>query len=206
MSTSGLEMTDVEHELKRALDGMDVDPDELAFLALTSKPESEVRDRLAYRLHQQLAGTELEVAREWRRTDLAVLNAHGTPVALVEAKALHSRFAVPRQRLERWRNWVEGDLRKASDLAHRATAREAEIYALLVVTHIKDEAPPDLSDAVKYQARMRKIVPWREAADNLRQFLPDLAGEPHQTELGEGEAFDLRAVITTWLFGPVSLP
>src|SRR3954447_11031963 len=61
--------------------------DELAFLALTSKIELPIRDRLAYSLYQRL--DECLVAREWKRVDLAVLSDDGkTPVMLLEAKAL----------------------------------------------------------------------------------------------------------------------
>ncbi|WP_431993677.1 hypothetical protein [Streptomyces albogriseolus] len=68
-------------------------PGELAYLALTSKPELTVRDRLAWTLQTRLAGAV--VAREWRNTagwiDLAVLDMAGhSPQALLELKAAYT--------------------------------------------------------------------------------------------------------------------
>jgi hypothetical protein len=45
----------------------------LPYLLLTSKSESIVRDLLAFRLHKQFQGKNYAVAREWIRTDIAVL-------------------------------------------------------------------------------------------------------------------------------------
>src|SRR5438105_184489 len=62
------------------------DPGELAYLALTSKVEHAVRDRLAWALSKRGHC----VAREWRRTDLAVLDEAGDPRAALEAKATYT--------------------------------------------------------------------------------------------------------------------
>ena len=69
-------------------------PDELAYLALTSKPELAVRDRLAYRLHEKLKQDGSLVAREYhignrQHADIAIL--HGkdsgwTTKVLIELK------------------------------------------------------------------------------------------------------------------------
>lgn len=60
-------------------------PGELAYLALTSKPEGAIRDRLAWALYS----SGHCAAREWReRCDLAVLNEAGDPLAVVEFKAI----------------------------------------------------------------------------------------------------------------------
>lgn len=45
----------------------------LPYLLSTSKSESIVRDILAFRLHKQFQGKNYAVAREWSRTDVAVL-------------------------------------------------------------------------------------------------------------------------------------
>jgi hypothetical protein len=192
---------DIKATLEGALDSIDVDPDKLAYFALTSKPESQVRDRLAYRLHQQLSETDLQVAREWRRTDLAVLEGDGKPVALVEVKACPSWDACKEPRLARYRGRVWADIHKASTCAKEAGAPEAEIYALLVVTHLRDAVPSELRHVVKYSGPLRAVTCWEDTNRSLRQFLPDAS--PHVTMLGEGKAFGLTTVVTTWLFGPV---
>jgi hypothetical protein len=65
---------EMKQELENALAAIEADPDELAYLALTSKPEFQIRDRLAYRLHHQLDEMNRRVAREWHRVDLALLD------------------------------------------------------------------------------------------------------------------------------------
>ncbi len=67
----------IEGNLIAAIQGLSkafrLEDGELAYLALTSKPELPVRDRLAFALHQTLRGPYL-VAREWARVDLAILS------------------------------------------------------------------------------------------------------------------------------------
>ena len=64
-------------------------PGELAYLALTSKIDRPLQDRLAWSLRTQLPA--LVVSREWRNTDIAVLSADGrSPMVLLEAKARYS--------------------------------------------------------------------------------------------------------------------
>lgn len=62
--------------------------DELAYLAATTKIELPFRDRLAYLSHRRFEPEGVLVAREWQRIDLAMLTADGTPVCLVELKAM----------------------------------------------------------------------------------------------------------------------
>jgi hypothetical protein len=63
-------------------------PGELAYLALTSKVERPLQDRLAWLLHTGLPG--LVVSREWRVTDTVILSAGAqSPLVLLEAKAMY---------------------------------------------------------------------------------------------------------------------
>src|SRR6185312_13831032 len=66
-------------------------PNELAYLAATSKIEGPIRDRIAFRLHVQLESSLL-VHREWRDrnnfwADIAVTDEQNRPKFLVELKA-----------------------------------------------------------------------------------------------------------------------
>jgi len=189
-------------ELVKAISSISPDADELAYLALTSKPEAQIRDRLAYRLHQQLADRDLLVAREWKRTDLAVLGPDGAPVALVEAKALLSADLLYDIRVENWRKKVRADIGKARGCAERFDAPKAEIYALVIATHVLTEVRSAQREFVKYGVRLATVTPWKEAKHRLRGFLPEGA-PPHEQSFGRGEAFDIGVEVTTWLFGPV---
>lgn len=71
--------------------GKDFRSNELAYLALTSKIEFPIRDRLAFRLCQRLLeSSDLAVAREWKKYDLAVVTDGSEARLLLEAKAMYS--------------------------------------------------------------------------------------------------------------------
>jgi hypothetical protein len=194
----------MKSELVEAISNIPVDTDELAYLALTSKPEAQIRDRLAYRLHLQLAGQELLVAREWKRTDLAVLQSDGAPLALIEAKALLSADLQYQGRVEKWRKRVLADINKARQTAERADAQDSEVYALVIVTHVLTPVTPEQRSVVKYGKRLIAVAPWEEAERrDLKQLLPE-GPAPHEHTLGRGEAFGIKVEVTTWLFGPMN--
>src|SRR4051794_26698962 len=78
-------------------------PDELAYMAVTSKPEDHFGDRLAWCLTLRLKPSCLFVGREWKLFDLAVLEPPGKPLLLGELKWMYSfdvLFA------EEGRNWA----------------------------------------------------------------------------------------------------
>ena len=189
-------------EIRRAISRLSPDPDELAYLALTSKPEAQVRDRLAYQLHQQLADRDLMVAREWKRTDLAILRSDGAPEALLEAKALLSPHATRDPHLRNWRERVRSDIRKARRTAERVDTADAEIFALVIVTHVCTPVRVDQRSAIKYGRRLTDVAKWDEVERNLGQLLPE-AEAPYVRKLGRGVAFGIEVEVWTWLFGPV---
>jgi hypothetical protein len=75
----------------------DFSQDELAFLALTSKAEGVLRDKIAYRIHthRELPKGHL-VCKEWKKIDLAVVNPASNPEIFFEFKA-HSSIDYPKQ-------------------------------------------------------------------------------------------------------------
>lgn len=194
--------TRMRDELVQAIASISPDPDELAYLALTSKPEAQIRDRLAYRLHRQLADRDVIVAREWKRTDLAILDRAEKPLALVEAKALLSADLLYDRRIEKWHARVRADIDKASECAKEAHAPDAEIYALVIATNVLTEVRVDQRWFVKYGVRLRQVTSWEDASHRLRGLLPR-AAPPREHSFGAGEAFGIRVEVTTWLFGPV---
>src|SRR5690348_7326338 len=70
---------------------------ELAYLALTSKIEHPIRDRMAFYLHSKFSGAGSIVAREWKRVDLAVIASDGKPSCLVELKACYTFDALEKE-------------------------------------------------------------------------------------------------------------
>jgi hypothetical protein len=194
----------LKNDLIAAISSIKADPNELAYFALTSKPEAQIRDRLAYRLHEILASRDLLVAREWRRTDLAVLKpgVPGVPVALVEAKALLSADLLYPKRVEAWRRRVRADIEKARECAIGANAPGAEVYALVITTHVSTEVAPAQGEFVKYGKRLAAVTPWAEAKEGIVALLPE-APPPFEQSFGRGQAFGIEVEVSSWLFGPV---
>lgn len=182
-------------------------PGELAYLALTSKVELPLRDRLAWSLSTQLP--DLVVAREWKYTDLAILDQTATAIALVEATALYSfDVATPdRANVRKYRDKVEADIAKAFALLH---GHQAAVFALVLVTHPMDALPLDLDGVIKYrtliQAALNRATPERIRAGaraTLASALDPL-GPATLGSLMAGTAFGVRVIIDYRIVGPVA--
>lgn len=173
---------------------------ELAYLALTSKVEHPIRDRVAWALHSTL--TTHFVAREWRRCDLAILETNGSPAALVEAKAMYSYDAVSDRKMAAYRGWMVSDIAKANKLA---SGSSAEVFVLLLVTHVV--GLPDAPDGVvKYRRHIERataphlLVRSRTA---IRECVADL-GVARNEKLCTGNALGVDVSLEYWLIGPAA--
>lgn len=180
----------------------DIGPDRLAFLTLTSKPELQIRDALAWQLHQEHVGI---VAREWRRTDLAILDTQGKPLVLLEAKVMATFDAVSESVRERFLGYLSSDHSKASRLANTGT----RIYLLLIVTHTADPIPEPLMRVVKYSSRINSSLQRHDPDDLLRDGIAVIGQELERfgtdvvtIPLGTGEAFGITCQLTAFLIGP----
>jgi hypothetical protein len=179
---------------------------ELAYTALTSKVELPLRDRLAWRLHKQLP--HLTIAREWKRTDLAILDKESTPLALLEAKALYTFDIATAERanVRKYTARVKNDLLKSLTLL---AGQPAATYALVLATHPLDP-PPILDGVIKYRSAIHAALNRSPADEILKgaqtvmnQSLEPLGPILHRV-LDAGTAFDTRVVISYWIVGPVA--
>jgi len=178
------------------------DPDELAYLTLTSKVEHVVRDKLAWRLQSRLP--EQRVAREWKRTDIAVLNIDNTPALLLEAKALYSLDG-GRQVAIRWYSAaIAADLAKA-----RALSGDTKVYAAVLATHPLSPIRRELRQVVKYGSQVNSAFTRLGSADAVRAefqktFLSifKALGQVKEGSLPQGHAFGVGVHIDWWLVGP----
>lgn len=174
-------------------------PNELAYLALTTKVEHPIRDRLAFRLHQDY-DPHFVVAREWHRIDLAVLDPDGTPAGLVELKAMYTFDAFGA--LKHYTHATTADEEKALRLAHHHTS----VYSLLLATHLDRMVPAKLARAVKYSAGInRAIVSRGDAAavhkEAISAISQGLTGRSvvSQGEINGGSAFGIGVSVLYWL-------
>jgi len=182
------------------------EPGELAYLALTSKPELAIRDRLAWILAKQ----GHRVAREWReRCDLAVLDQDGEPFAVLESKASYGHDTAwgwnPKCREIRDRLGASAAL----DAALRSDAEKVlrlsgtgDGYLLLTVMHRQDRVPQELLEFIA-EAR-RPVVEPAIAERNLVAYLASVGEVSPAVDLADGTVEGIRVSVRCWLCGPVS--
>ena len=195
----------VHRALSESLSGIggSFQPDELAFLAATSKVELPIRDRLAWTLQRTL-GEEFAVAREWRRADLAVLAGDGV-VAQLEAKALYSfNVLQPANR----KAYLD---RLVADAAKMAALASSDRYLLSMLVDVRGQIRPDLSShVVKYSSGIAAGIKAsgdtvRSAASDL--WLSELAGTfdspTERMQVNGGRVWDLDVSVDLFLTGPL---
>jgi hypothetical protein len=187
---------------------------ELAYLALTSKLERSIVDRLAYQLHLALPATPWVVGREVQiglrdRADIALLES-GLLRMAVEAKAMTSADCLRNDGKRReYPDRLQFDLDRYSG----NSADSTEVYSLLLAVHPCSAPPPVAGQVIKYHSLL--CTPYRRGLtaervrslveDNLRNFLSfdDLvASAAHDA----GTAFDTRVELLWWLWGPFCGP
>ena len=127
--------------------------DELALLALTSKIELPWRDRWAYSIHRQIKDA-YDVSREWRRTDLAILD-DNKPVALIELKAMYSFDAtLCDKEINGYCELIQKDEQKALALSNGSCS----VYTVLLAAHPHSSIPAKYDRVIKYRQGINKAM------------------------------------------------
>lgn len=175
---------------------------ELAYLAVTSKPEHHLRDRLAWLLHTSLP-PHYVVSREWRKRDLAVLEG-SEPRVLIEAKALYGFDALSPAGRAKYLGYLVADLDKMA-----GTADEAAPYLLSFVTHVEGDIAQHLRPhVVKYSSGIAAVglqhgtEAVTRARQEWRRSLATLGAEVTEVELSVGDVWGLGVTIDCFLAGP----
>ncbi len=175
--------------------------DELAYLALTSKVELPIRDRLAYALYRHFGnGDSVLVAREWKRVDLAIIVGQ-KPEFLLEAKAMYTFNIWDGYRTKFLIN-VRNDLNKLKD---KDSSDAAEKLILVLATDCDESPKKHLDEAVKYSGDLRKYDKLRKSEDEIRIAAREMFDEFEHFSSGKitgGRAFGIEASVYYWLFGP----
>ncbi|MBA0125529.1 hypothetical protein H0B56_08250 [Haloechinothrix sp. YIM 98757] len=184
------------------------EPGELAFLAVTSKAELPIRDRLAWCLAQDL-GEAFIVTREWRRADLAIL-AGSNVVAQVEAKALYSFDVLREAGRQKYLGYLRADAVKMQALAALATS---DRFLLSIVTDVRGEIRPELMrHVVKYTPGITKAASLY-GSDEVRSMAKErwpkgldqsFGVSTAVTHLDGGVVWGLDVGVDVFLIGPLS--
>ncbi|WP_139306530.1 hypothetical protein [Nocardioides exalbidus] len=175
--------------------------DELAYLALTGDAFRPVRDRIAWRLQQEL-GEEYVVARTWRRSDIAVLTG-ATPVLQVEARAMAALDLLDTvTRADHLAALTADGLRMA------AVAPESSAYLLALVTHVDGPVPGHLHDVVEQSDLIASATPGAEPVAATARKLWEaevgrLAWPCTRFAIGAGSRWGLAVELDAHLVGPL---
>lgn len=212
-------------EIKKTLDGLahEFHTDELAYLALTSKVERQIRDKFAWVLHNKLKD-EYNVTREWgpekeeseeetnrEKVDMAIFDKEcKNPLAFIEFKAI-SIFT--QLELKRSIDNLEIDMTKMAKLSEK-DKHTAERYFIQLVNVLDKELPKDhkCHFAPSHFKRINNInLPWDKefikCANNWQSKLlnPDNDRNKYNFEKGEikaGELFKNSLTIHYWIIWP----
>lgn len=133
-----------------------INEDELAFLALTSKIENPLRDKIAFEFYKRLKDNKI-VCREYsdkeykiRRADLAILSSNGEPECIIEFKA-HSDL----KDIGQWGIEMRKDIVKSQN-----TSSEAEIFFVFFVNYMTElpSEPKAVDKAIKYYKSLKQAI------------------------------------------------
>ncbi len=180
--------------------GDEFSANELAYLALTSKVELPVRDRLAYSLHRQFGNIDRAIiAREWQRVDLAIL-VEQKPKLLLEVKAMYDFDILKRN--GKMLDSVRKDLR---ELQHQYPERESEKMLLILATGVDGSPNASMDKIIKYSSNLRKHHTASRTENEIQDAATAFFGEFEHFSSGQtcgGQAFGMKVAVRYWLFGP----
>ena len=157
------------------------DPDELAFLALTSKIEQPFRDRLAYALAGPAVESGGRIAREYKRGDIAWLIGQA-PKAIVELKACYTRDLITQPEI--YLRYLKSDLQKAAACG----GPDCGCFAVLLATHPRSSVPPEIFDTIKYARKVNSEIKKYGNPEEVRQ-LAEVKARSHLHQLGPTHEF-----------------
>ena len=182
-------------------------PNELAYLALTSKPEGHLRDAIAYYVHNQLQNNEAISTREWKRTNFAIIKDQ-TPLLICEFKCNYTFDCVDNNRVGvLYGEYVIKDLKKSTFYAEEDT----KIYACLFLVHPKARVHAKYFGCVKYEYGINKAL-YKYSADeiykmtvtNMNTYFSRWNLIPSFKVVQAGSAFDIDVEIVQLLIGPLN--
>lgn len=167
-------------------------PHELAYLALTGKIESVIRDRLAYLLHIGGVFKPSVVNREWKKIDIAIVpKRHGGGLGVgIQLKAKSSTYIVVSEARSLRRAALE-DLRKCRGKVSKA-------YFLLIAPHFVGSPGRIFREIFKYRWEQVPESKVRNAVTGAFKGW-HIVGSHNGKPLNAGKAFDMEVSLHYWL-------
>lgn len=120
--------------------------EEISYLGLTSKIEIQLRDKLAFALHNEFKDKFI-VTREWKKCDIAILDKNTLePILLLELKNCYSCDLLKKSTLKEYELEIKKDLNKSYNLSSEKT----QFYSVLFITKPRTIIPAEYLKIVKY--------------------------------------------------------
>ncbi|MBN8856561.1 MAG: hypothetical protein BGO55_24080 [Sphingobacteriales bacterium 50-39] len=191
----------LEEEMKKI--GKCFAEDELAYLALTSKVEFPIRDKLAYNLYKRFYEKDIIVSREWRRSDLVLL-AGGEPAFICELKAAYT-FDI--FNYHDYLGLIEKDITKAKSISTSKT----EIASLFLTTHVHQIVNNKFKRVIKYDGginnALKKFDTQLKMIEAAMKIMKDGFSHFYMKEgkIECGRAFEYDVEIYYWIFSEQNL-
>lgn len=191
---------------------------ELAYLAITSKVENPLRDKIAYNLHINKELSDKIICREWKdrsnpenksRYDLVIINKENESVeCIVEFKA-HS---LQREETSYIKSEFIKDLKRLDEINVRGVEKYFVLFQNLPHCKIAEE----YSSAIKYLDEMNKYAKENTSIEEIKRkyqnwwkkkILNDL-DEPKKEQVETfslrcGKYFDVEIDIEGFIYGPI---
>jgi hypothetical protein len=186
----------LEEEVKRIEDCFN--ENELAYLALTSKVEFPIRDKLAYNLYKRLKEQDIIVSREWRRSDLAFLYS-GQPIFICELKAAYT-FDIFSHKA--YLDLIEKDIAKAKAISTPQT----EIASLFLTTHVHQLVDNRFNKVIKYHTGINNALKKHVSQLKMMETAMEIMGngfvhfDVKDGIIKCGKAFEYDVEIYYWIF------
>ena len=182
---------------------------ELGYLAVTSKPEHTIRDRIAWRLYKELkkSNKPLTVSREWKRTDIAVL--HGNePKLIIEFKAgyIYDSHTVRKKP-------GHGDY--AIDLFSDKEKRSsflgigAKLYLVLFMVDCLQNPSSTHENGFHYRSGIRRLNKKSDTSrtsqiGKIKSNIEEkLLQKPLHHEVNLGSPYGVKTKLHIWFIGPI---
>jgi hypothetical protein len=186
-------------------------PNELAYLAVTSKVENPLRDRIAYALHAQF-GEESLVHREWKdpnnkKADIAITDMRNRVQCLIECKA-HS---APTYEKGYSRLALE-DLQKM----YNSSEDDTELYFIFFLNHVysSGKIEEQFQRAIKYWDLLNNALGKYDYAPDMTEHIEE-HWKRHMNDIGlditksqsfrieSGTYYNMQVYVHAHLYGPV---
>lgn len=175
---------------------------ELAYLALTSKTENPLRDKIAFELHKIL-GKDKIICREWTnykksktKADIAILHSNGKPECIIEFKA-HSSISG----IGKWSSSLINDIDKNKKLYSKT-----EMIFVLFANFVNKLPEQEVyKNAIKYYDNIAKSVKKEYSLEDQKEaWVKSLKNKNIKSELTNfviegGKYEDVNVQINTFI-------